>query len=262
MAPKKRASSAAPAGEASKAVVAAPAAAKPAHAGPPGAAARLSAWFKSFSFADQIALVWFALDAMTHLTMEANFLYYATVKGGASAHLNDPFARIWNLYGRADTRWAEAWEPATVSVEFPTVFLAGFGAVAILYGIATHAPWRHLAVVVISTLELIGGWYTFAPSVFDDIRNPSKPSALAGCYNADGSYKFVEFWIFIVFMNCLWVVVPAVLLWDSGKRIVAACGAAGTEAAPSPTNANAWWACVVYLVAYAVAVPAVLYLVA
>ena len=38
-------------------------------------------------------------------------------------------------YGKADARWMKPWEPGTVSVEVPTVFVAGLGAIVILYGI-------------------------------------------------------------------------------------------------------------------------------
>lgn len=44
------------------------------------------------------------------------------------------------------------------------------------------------------------------------------PEWLEGNPNLDGS-TFSLLWIYLVFMNGLWVVVPLALLWDSGARL-------------------------------------------
>eukprot|EP01034_Spumella_vulgaris_P030276 gene30276-37464_t len=81
-----------------------------------------------------------------------------------------------------------------------------------VYGVAKRASWRHVLQVIICVAELYGGWMTFAPEWIE------------GSPNLNGS-DFNLLWIYLVFMNGLWVVVPALLLWDSCARISHACGA-------------------------------------
>ena len=79
----------------------------------------------------------------------------------------------------------------------------------------------------------------------------------------DGSPSLVSrsdplrFWVHLVFMNGLWVLIPAVLLWESCVQITAACAKAKTAAAPSALPAAAYHACSASLVAYAVLVPGI-----
>lgn len=218
--------------------------------------------FLSFSYTDKITLVWFFIDACTHLIMEASFLYFATQAGGAihPDNKDKPLAKIWQLYAEADDRWGAYYDPAIVAVEYPTVFFAGIGSLFCLYGIWNHSSWRHLLVVLISMTEFIGNWYTFAPDVFEVWGGRRKETALKNCWNSDGSLNFKLFWIYIVFMNGLWVVVPLVLLWDSGKRIIQALEDNKTEQKISPSNPNLWHASLGYLVFYIFAVPLVLVL--
>jgi len=229
MAPKKRATSVAPA-TTTTAVVSSSKAVSTTPAGPNFIQALYNK-FLSFSFTDRITLIWFMIDAMTHLIMEASFLYFATQAGGAmhENNKNNPMAKIWQLYAEADDRWGAYYDPAIVAVEYPTVFFAGIGALFCIYGIINHCSWRHLLIVLISATEFIGNWYTFAPDVFEVQGGRRQESAMKNCWNSDGTLNFKLFWIYIIFMNGLWVVVPLVLLWDSGKRIIQALEDTKTE---------------------------------
>lgn len=54
-------------------------------------------------------------------------------------------------------------DPSVISVEIPTVLLMGPCALLCAYGTFYCRPWRHLLVTFVCVIELIGGWYTFAP---------------------------------------------------------------------------------------------------
>ena len=54
--------------------------------------------------------------------------------------------------------------------------------------------------------KITTGWMTFCPELVD------------GSPNLDGS-TFSLFWIYLVFMNGLWVVLPLLLLYDSFSRL-------------------------------------------
>ena len=45
------------------------------------------------------------------------------------------------------------------------------------------------------------------------------PEWVEGSPNLDGS-SFTLLWIYLVFMNGLWVLVPGILLWDSAAVII------------------------------------------
>lgn len=127
----------------------------------------------AFSFPDQVAFVWFVLDAFTHLTIEAAYVYVTMAYGGAKFAPKGSFAAIpWIEYGRADARWA-AYDPTTLSIELITVVGAGAGALGMIYAMYTRAAWRHVLQLVLCTAELYGGWLTFAPEWLARPANPN-----------------------------------------------------------------------------------------
>lgn len=108
-----------------------------------------------------VALVWFLIDALTHLTVELSYVFVTAAHGGAK-HSPSPAAYLWREYGRADARWA-LYDPTVLSLELLTVFVAGPLALACAYGIWARKPWRHLVCVILSVMELYGGVMTFGP---------------------------------------------------------------------------------------------------
>lgn len=117
---------------------------------------------------------------------------------------------IWREYSRADERWC-IYDPLILSVELATVFV-GILCILNVYAIYTKASFRYSLQIIICVSELYGGWMTFAPEWF------------AGSPNLHGS-SFTLLWIYLVFMNGLWVVLPLVFLWDSISRVNYACDA-------------------------------------
>ncbi|KAI9678960.1 MAG: hypothetical protein M1829_001945 [Trizodia sp. TS-e1964] len=136
---------------------------------------------------------WHLFSALTHLLLEASFLLtllFSRTPGlpNPSNFLNDPAhaygaalaahpaAKLWQVYARADARWAGA-DPVVVSVEIVTVVLAGPLAWAVAEGVRRSGGRRGAWVVgmlVNAVLELYGGWMTFAPEW------------VSGCGNLDG----------------------------------------------------------------------------
>lgn len=198
------------------------------------------------NFQDRLALLWFVLDAITHLTIELGYVILALTTTAEKS--NTYLGWIWREYGRADSRWA-IHDPTIISLEIITVFL-GLLCLFQIYAIAKKRPWRHVLQVIICVAELYGGWVTFAPEWVE------------GSPNLDGS-SFVLFWIYLVFMNGLWVVIPLLLLWDSWSRISNACAMSAypvDAGFPAGAPTNLWWyAAAALLVAYQILVPGVLF---
>lgn len=153
---------------------------------------------------DRVAFVWLAFDALIHFIFEGSFLALSTF-GRTVNTSSGMFAEIWREYVAADARWGTA-DPTVVSLELLTVFGAGPLAALIVYQIVKRDPARHYWVVVLSTAELYGGWMTFCPEW------------LTGSPNLDTS-NALFFWVYLVFMNVLWVVIPLWLMYDSYTHI-------------------------------------------
>ena len=106
---------------------------------------------------EALVFVWFALDAWTHFVIEGLYLFFALQRGGAERS-SSPLAFIWREYGKADSRWMAYADADVMAVELPTVLLMGPGALLCAYATLTRASWKHVAIILVSWCEIIGGW--------------------------------------------------------------------------------------------------------
>lgn len=211
---------------------------------------------------NRLLFTWHAFDALTHLLVEGSFLYncffsYAVVPdgvtlrsrpgphflgradrlygaaygGGSGSGVGSATARLWQEYGKADARWLGA-DLGVVSLELLTVFLGGPVAAYICYllykasstttnaaagrtsaGHYTARVW--VLAMGLAVAELYGGWMTFAPEWL------SGSTALA---TGDPVYL----WVYLVFFNALWVVVPIGVLFAGWREVTRAFEGAAT----------------------------------
>lgn len=61
---------------------------------------------------------------------------------------------------------------------------------------------RHFIQITLCVCELYGGWMTFSPEW------------LMGSPNLNTN-NWLYFWVYLVFFNSLWVLIPGLLLWQS-----------------------------------------------
>ncbi|KAJ7442621.1 Emopamil-binding protein [Mycena latifolia] len=155
-------------------------------------------WINRFTF------VWLAFDMLIHFSFEGSFLYLSTFGRQVNTSVG-PFAELWKEYAAADFRWGTA-DPTVVSLEILTVLGAGPMCGYILKQLVNDDPARHYWIVVLSTAELYGGWMTFCPEW------------LTGSPNLDTS-NALFLWVYLVFMNVIWVVIPIGLMVDSYGHI-------------------------------------------
>ncbi|RUS15627.1 Emopamil-binding protein [Endogone sp. FLAS-F59071] len=169
--------------------------------------------------ADKLAFCWYAFDALTHFILEGSFVYLSTF-GRSVATSENAFAELWKEYGKADARWLYA-DPTVVSLEILTVGFCGPLCVYLLYALAARRPERHYWQIVLCTAEIYGGWMTFCPewitgSKYLDTSNP------------------LFLWVYLLFFNGLWVVIPFALMVQSFGILVE--GAALVEAQRGETE--------------------------
>jgi len=197
---------------------------------------------KSLTFSETLRLAWFLIDAITHLTIELAYVWLALT---TTAEKTDTYyGYIWREYARADSRWAIR-DVNVISIEIATVFV---GLLCIIQCLAIYNRWSiaHPLQLIICVAELYGGWMTFAPEWLD------------GSPSLDGS-NFILLWIYLVFMNGLWVVLPLIFAWESFSVCSHATGALSPKVtAPGAPSSAVFFACMVLLIAYCILVPLVL----
>jgi hypothetical protein len=162
---------------------------------------------KNAKWQDKATFIWLAFDAMIHFSFEGSFLYLSTF-GRQVNTSTGPFAEMWREYAAADFRWGWS-DPTVVSLEILTVLGAGPLCCYILKQLVKDDPARHYWIVVLSTAELYGGWMTFCPEWLTGSPNLNTSNAL-------------HLWIYLFFMNFIWVVVPLWLMYDSYNYIAKA----------------------------------------
>ncbi|KAF5920504.1 hypothetical protein HPG69_009758 [Diceros bicornis minor] len=104
-------------------------------------------------------------------------------------------------YGKADARWLY-FDPTIVSLEILTVVLDGSLALVLIYAIVKEKYYRHFIQITLCVCELYGGWMTFSPDW------------LMGSPNLNTN-NWLYFWVYLVFFNSVWVLIPGLLLWQS-----------------------------------------------
>ncbi|AEO62656.1 uncharacterized protein THITE_2107087 [Thermothielavioides terrestris NRRL 8126] len=127
------------------------------------------------------------------------------VAHGPQAGGENPLAKLWMVYARADFRWAGV-DLTVLSLEILTVLFAGPMACLVCYDIARKSPRANLVMIILATAELYGGYMTFMPEW------------LTASANLDTS-NFMYKWVFLVFFNGLWVVIPLYAIYVAADDI-------------------------------------------
>ncbi|XP_045423111.1 emopamil-binding protein-like [Lemur catta] len=149
--------------------------------------------------ADRGALAWLCYDALVHFVLEGPFVYLSLV--GNIANSDGLIASLWKEYGKADARWLH-FDPTIVSVEILTAVLDGFLALSLIYAIVKEKHYRHFLQITLCVCELYGDWMTFCPEWL--VGSPN--------LNTD---NWLYYWVYLVFFNGMWVLIPGLLLWQS-----------------------------------------------
>ncbi|XP_041523153.1 emopamil-binding protein-like [Microtus oregoni] len=134
---------------------------------------------------------------------EGAFVYLSLVGNGADSQ--GLIASLWKEYGKADARWLY-FDPTIVSLEILTVVLDGILALVLIYAIVKEKYYRHFIQITLCVCELYGGWMTFFPEW------------LVGSPNIN-TESWLYFWVYLLFFNGLWVLIPGLLLWQSWMEL-------------------------------------------
>ncbi|KAG7470385.1 emopamil-binding protein-like [Solea senegalensis] len=137
---------------------------------------------------------------------EGPFVYMSLV--GTVQTSKGFLAELWKEYGKADSRWLFS-DSNIVSIEILTVVLDSVLAVLLIHAVLRQKYYRHFLQVSLCVCELYGGWMTFCPQW------------LTGSPHLDTTH-WLHLWVYLVFFNGVWVLVPVLLLvqsWFSLKTL-------------------------------------------
>ncbi|XP_069020256.1 emopamil-binding protein-like [Embiotoca jacksoni] len=164
------------------------------------AAILLTRWYGRRSSAeDRWILLWLFYDVIIHLTLEGPFVYMSL--GGTVEKSEGPLAELWREYSKADSRWLVS-DPTIVSIEILTVVLDSLLALLLIHAVLRDKYYRHFIQISLSVCELYGSWMTFCPDW------------LLGSPHLNTS-SWLYLWVYLVFFNGMWVLVPVLLLVQS-----------------------------------------------
>ena len=154
---------------------------------------------RKLSKGDKLAILWLLYNAIVHWIIEGSFVLISLT--GTVNTAQGIFAELWKEYAKADARWGVS-DPTIVSLEMFTVLFNGSVTLLLVHAILTEKPYRHFVQVLVNTCELYGGWMTFAPEWLTGNRNLNTSSPM-------------YLWVYLVFFNGLWVIMPLLLLVQS-----------------------------------------------
>lgn len=163
---------------------------------------------------DRRWMCWFAFTGATHFIVEGTVV----IDGKFYQDRTGNFLReIWKEYAKADSRYASR-ESFTICMEFATAFIEGPCCFMILYGIAKRRSWRHVLQLMVSLGQLYGDILYFMTFFYEGMIH-SRPEAL-------------YFWIYFVFVNAIWILVPGWNIWTVARCLNSAVSAHDRQQGP------------------------------
>ncbi|KAH8698885.1 putative EBP domain protein [Talaromyces proteolyticus] len=153
---------------------------------------------------DRLSILWFALSGILHCFFEGYFVVNHQRMGPSQ----DLLGQLWKEYAKSDSRYLIA-DPFVVSIEAITVVVWGPLSLLVAFLTTIQHPLKHPLRIIVCVAHLYGDSLYYATSLFDHYVNGipySRPEAL-------------YFWVYYVFMNFIWIVVPAGLLYSSVRTV-------------------------------------------
>ncbi|KAJ7555254.1 hypothetical protein O6H91_05G028400 [Diphasiastrum complanatum] len=163
-------------------------------------------WFfsKKYSYlsrVERMLMCWWVFTGLTHMILEGYFVFTPDFyKKSQPIYL----AEVWKEYSKGDSRYA-ARDPTIVGVEGITAVVEGPASLLAAYAIASKKPYQHTLQLAVSLGQLYGDLIYFATVFLQD-----KEFAAPG---------FLYFWFYFIFMNGIWIVIPAIIGVRSWRKI-------------------------------------------
>ncbi|KAJ2896131.1 hypothetical protein MKZ38_005855 [Zalerion maritima] len=154
---------------------------------------------------------WFLLCSTLHLLFEGWFVWHRSSMVGDQFFLS----QLWKEYALSDSRYLTN-DTFVLCIEAITVFLWGPLCLLTAFLIARDSHWRHPMQLIACVAHLYGVALYYSTSLYDEYGK--------GLYHSRP--EPVYYWLYYVGFNAPWVIIPAILLWQSVLAIKSAFASA------------------------------------
>ncbi|PSS25605.1 hypothetical protein M430DRAFT_39664 [Amorphotheca resinae ATCC 22711] len=151
---------------------------------------------------DRALVLWFVSTGSIHVFFEGYFVLNHHRMGG----MQDFFGQLWKEYALSDSRYMLS-DPFLLCIETSTVITWGPLSFLTALLIIRESPYRHSIQALVSTGHIYGDGLYFATSLLDEFYSGKI------YYRPEPFY----FWVYFVFMNILWLIIPGFCLYGSIK---------------------------------------------
>uniref|UniRef100_A0A4X2KNV0 EBP cholestenol delta-isomerase n=2 Tax=Vombatus ursinus TaxID=29139 RepID=A0A4X2KNV0_VOMUR len=162
----------------------------------------------------RLAVCWFAMCAFVHTVIEGWFSVYNQDIVRDQAFLS----QLWKEYSKGDSRYVLA-DNFIVCMETVTAWVWGPLSLWAVGAFLRQRPERFLLQLVISLGQLYGDVLYFLTEYRDGFQHGELGHPL-------------YFWLYFVFLNALWIIVPSALLLDAWRQLVLVQSLADAAAGP------------------------------
>ncbi|KAF2213078.1 hypothetical protein CERZMDRAFT_96749 [Cercospora zeae-maydis SCOH1-5] len=158
-----------------------------------------------------LTTMWFVLSGTVHILFEGYFISNFSELASQQTII----AQMWKEYAFSDSRYLTS-NGLVFCLETITVFVWGPMCLLVAAFIVMRSPWRHPLQIIVSLAHLYGDTLYYATSFFDEAVHGISYSRPEAFY----------FWFYFIFMNSLWIIIPAALILQSSWTAATAIAAA------------------------------------
>ncbi|KAE8443803.1 hypothetical protein EG329_001310 [Mollisiaceae sp. DMI_Dod_QoI] len=158
---------------------------------------------RNLCIVDIALILWFVMSGTIHLFFEGFFVFNNSHVAGMQTF----FAQLWKEYALSDSRYMVS-DPLVLCMETWTVILWGPLCLLTATLITTCSPYRHPVQALVSTGHLYGNLIYLSTSLYEDL-------CIGKQYYRPEPYYF---WVYFVFFNVPWLIVPSLCLYSSIKE--------------------------------------------
>lgn len=141
-----------------------------------------------------ITIMWFVLSGSIHLVFEGYYAQNFATLGSKQTVLG----QMWKEYAFSDSRYLTS-NSFVLCVETITAIAWGPGCLLVAWLIIKRHPLRYSIQALVSLGEMYGDIIYYATVAFDHV-------VLGVTYSRPEPFYF---WFYFIFMNAIWIVVPA-----------------------------------------------------
>ncbi|XP_078391027.1 3-beta-hydroxysteroid-Delta(8),Delta(7)-isomerase [Cetorhinus maximus] len=170
--------------------------------------------------ARRLAICWFAVCTFIHGVIEGWFsLKYRQIPGDQAF-----LSQLWKEYAKGDSRYVTA-DNFTVCMETITAWTWGPLSLWTVVAFLKNKPYRFVLQLIVSLGQLYGDVLYFYTEYQDGFSHSEVGHPL-------------HFWFYFVFLNSLWIVIPAILILDAWVNLSRAQQVADRDSPPTSSKSK------------------------